>query len=583
MTGTPAEGPDHPDPPVDGRPVADPPSEAPLADRLAAAVVAHGVDTLFGLPGGGPNLDLIGAAAARGVRFVLGHTETATAIMAATHGLLTGRPSPVVVTRGPGVASVANGVAQATLDRFPLTAVTDTVPAAAAGRVAHQRFDQRAFLAPVAKRSITVTDGWSEADLADAVAAATRWPYGAVHLDVDPSRADRPTPDHAPAVEASRAPVERSRTGSIAEAAAALGRAERPLVILGMEAAAHRHRAIGESGPASGAADRLPKALTALGCPVLMTYQALGAVPTDLPISAGVFTNGALERPVLERADLVLTVGLDLVEPIPAPWSLDVPVVRLSAQPQRDDYLPISVDVEGDPVAALVAIVDEVGDRRWGWEPGEAARHRAEARRRLADVGPDDAPAGDGTALGPLEVVDRVQAAGRPSTPRTVTVDAGAHFLAVMPNWDLDRPFGLLISNGLATMGFAVPAAIGAALARPDDHVVALTGDGGLSMVVSELETIARLDLPIVVVVFNDAALSLIEIKQRDHHGGPAAVRYRPVDYAAVARGHGLAASVATTGPELAAALDAAGAGPHLIDARIDPRPYRHLIAATRG
>ena len=177
-----------------------------------------------------------------------------------------------------------------------------------------------------------------------------------------------------------------------------------------------------------------------------------------------------------------------------------------------------------------------------------------------------------------------VQAWARSSDrPLTTTVDAGAHFLAVMPLWEVDEPKRLLISNGLATMGYAVPAAVGAALARPDEGVLALTGDGGLGMALAELETIARLELPVTIVVFDDAALSLIRIKQGEGHGGPGAVTYRPTDFAAVARAHGLAATTVTTAGELAAALAATRDEPTLIDARIDPSPYPHLLKVTRG
>ncbi len=122
-----------------------------LPERLAGLLAARGASVMFGLPGGGPNLDVIGAAVRRGLRFVLAHDETAASIMAATHGLLTGSPTAVVVTRGPGVASAANGIAQAQLDRYPLVAITDTVPAHQRARVSHQRLDQQALLGPVTK------------------------------------------------------------------------------------------------------------------------------------------------------------------------------------------------------------------------------------------------------------------------------------------------------------------------------------------------------------------------------------------------------------------------------------------------
>ena len=185
------------------------------------------------------------------------------------------------------------------------------------------------------------------------------------------------------------------------------------------------------------------------------------------------------------------------------------------------------------------------------------------------------------TGFSPLELVRTLVEAG-PDDP-IVTVDAGAHFLVIMPVWPVRRPLDLLVSNGLATMGFALPAAIGAALARPARPVLCLVGDGGLGMTMAELETLARLDLDITVVVFNDSTLSLIDIK-RDPSSrlGSGMVRYGPTDFAMAARSMGIAGHVATVPDHVREAL-AAGPGPRLIDARIDPDIYSHAIRVTRG
>jgi acetolactate synthase-1/2/3 large subunit len=132
-------------------------------------------------------------------------------------------------------------------------------------------------------------------------------------------------------------------------------------------------------------------------------------------------------------------------------------------------------------------------------------------------------------------------------------------------------------------MGFALPAAIGAALARPGLPVICMAGDGGLGMTLAELETVARLGLPITVVVFNDAALSLIEIKQTAGQGDERAVRYGLVDFAGVAAAMGIDAFVAETAGDVDRAVEAGWNRPRLIDARIDPTPYGGLIKATRG
>src|ERR1700733_8790604 len=140
------------------------------ASAIVTALAEAGTTVMFGLPGGGPNLDVVGAAALAGLRFVLAHTETAAVIMAATYADLTGRPGAAVVTRGPGLASAVNGIAHAALDRLPVVVIADTVRLADAGRVSHQRLDQAALGAAVAKAVVTI----GRDRTADAAAAAVR-------------------------------------------------------------------------------------------------------------------------------------------------------------------------------------------------------------------------------------------------------------------------------------------------------------------------------------------------------------------------------------------------------------------------
>jgi acetolactate synthase I/II/III large subunit len=254
----------------------------------------------------------------------------------------------------------------------------------------------------------------------------------------------------------------------------------------------------------------------------------------------------------------VIGVGLDDVEPIPAAWSTAAPTVLLDAAPSP--YFDGAVAVPGPPVAALRALLAQCAPT---WPPDAGRRHLAAVRARLA-YGP----------AGGLHPVDLVRAVHAAAGDALLTVDAGAHMLAALPFWPVTRPRGLLISNGLATMGYALPAAIGAALTGA--RVVCLTGDGGLGMVLAELETVARLALPVTVVVFNDAALSLIAIKQ-------GAVRYTPVDLAGAAAALGVPSAAVDNAADAGKVLRAAGHGPFLLDARVDPAGYRHLMAVSRG
>ena len=511
-------------------------------DALAAALAGSGAQVAFGVPGGGANLAMVGALERHGLRFVLAHAETPACIMASTYGHLTGSVSAAVVTRGPGAASAVNGAAQATLDRQPLILVSDAVTVNERHRVAHQRIDQAGMLSPACKATMPL----SAATAAHAVAMARSSPAGCVHLDQDPAAGPAPADERSGPGEA-----------NTAEVAASIASAARPVVIVGAGAL---------TAPAEARA-----ALERFAAPTFTTYQAVGVIPTDSPTNAGLFTNGAPERELIGNADLVILIGLDMVEPIPAAWPTDAPVVSIAPTPTAEPYAPIAHEVVGD----LGALAAECLVGSHTWDPTSATTHRSATIASLRHH--------DGGGFGPIEVVDTALEWADSVDRLTTTVDAGAHFLAIMPLWEVAEPGDLLISNGLATMGYAVPAAVGSALARPEHRVLALTGDGGLGMTLAELETIARLDLSITVVVFNDAALSLIKIKQGPNQGGAAAVAYRPTDFAAVAEAHGMTGIVATSPDELASALRATARGPALVDARIDPSAYTHLFRVSRG
>src|SRR3954462_4133426 len=168
------------------------------ARAFAEGLAAAGVRRAFGVPGGGPNLDMIGAAEDLGIDFVLTHGETASCVMDDTFGRDTGTPGVAVVTRGPGFASAANGLAQATLDRFPLLLVGDAVTGATAERTAHQRLDQVAAAAPLTKGGGTLGTADPAAVAAGAAGLALAAPAGAVHLAFDPTVAGDPAPPLPP-------------------------------------------------------------------------------------------------------------------------------------------------------------------------------------------------------------------------------------------------------------------------------------------------------------------------------------------------------------------------------------------------
>ena len=531
------------------------------AAAIATALADAGTTVVFGLPGGGPNLDVVGAAAQAGLRFVLAHTETAAVIMAATYADLTGRPGAAVVTRGPGLASAVNGIAHAALDRLPVVVIADTVRLADAGRISHQQLDQAALGAVVAKAVVTIGRDRTGEAAAKAVRLALMRQAGPVVALMDDSATSDPG--------ISDPGGERSGQASddgVAVLAQALRRSRRPVIMLGTGAIAHT------------AAIR--SALAGRGIPALHTYRARGIVPDSAAEAAGLVTGGTMEWPLLAAAGLIVGLGVDEAEMIPAAWDYPAPVLLVAGYPPNGPgsaYFPGATALDIPLPAAIAVLANRDGEH--DWPPGVGQIARSQSAFRLSEAA-TDRPG----FLSPVQVVSVVRAHVPGET--VVTVDAGAHMLAVMPLWEVTEPRRLLISSGLATMGFALPAAIAAALCAPDRLVVAFTGDGGLGMTLAEIETAARLRLRIAVVVFNDGTLSLIKIKQRPAgQGGAEAVDFGPVSYARAAQALGAAAATVSTEKELAAALSAASGrdGPTVIDVQVDPAAYPAIMDLSRG
>jgi acetolactate synthase-1/2/3 large subunit len=540
-----------------------------VADLIVDGLVRAEVPRIFGVPGGGSNLEVLEAARARGLPFVLCHQEWAACIMAAVSGELTGRPGAVLSTLGPGVTASATGLAHARLDRCPVIYVSDRHPADVLRFATHQYVDHGAHVGALVKESVTVGRDSAAHWVAHAVRLALAEPRGPVHLDLPADVAGRSAVPAATSVAPTPLPP---LDDEVVERAAAMIRgARRPLVIAGLgcrPADAKWLRAFAEAVPT----------------PVLTTYKAKGAIPDPHPLALGIFTGGALEEPLVTRADLIIAFGLDTVELIPRAWPYTAPVLSLTRCPAAEPrlqapgggaYFTPALEVVGEPGAILQDLAPRImGRMQADWDVVEVDRIR---RLRIAAL---EVPV---PGLAPHRVVQMTReltAAGS-----IATVDAGAHMFPATAYWLALEPGECLISNGLATMGFALPAAIAAQLVHPDRRVVCLTGDGGLMMVAAELETVARLGLPIVIVVFNDEALSLIAIKQEQKGFEGVSMRYAGPDLRALARAFGLRAFIATDEATLHAALIGAqtAPGPALIDARIDASGYRRMLEIVRG
>lgn len=521
-----------------------------VADLIVQRLRDAGVRAIFGVPGGGGNLDLIAAAGRAGLPFVLTSTENAGAIAAIAQAEITGAPGACLTTIGPGATSVVNGVACACLERAPLIVFTDAQDPA----YEHQRVDSAAILKPIVKWSGSLKDG-ALSVITRAIDEATYGRPGPVQVECPPATAAGPPPRFDDAF------VNGIRTGAPQLLHAAyerrLGSARKPLVIAGL-------------GIRQSIADLCERHRV----PAMVTYKAKGVIPDTHVWCGGVFTNAIIEQPLIDESDLLIGVGLDPVELLPRPWKRRQPIVDLGPWDVEDCHVPFEFRAGKSPDETLALLDKALGPTEW--DERAIARHAGRQREAIART--EDRGF---TAQRVVEIAARMLS----GVAARVTVDAGAHMFPATVLWPIDEPRRMLISNGLSTMGFALPAAIGAGLLAEGRPVVALTGDGGLLMCLGELLTAARERLPIITIVFNDASLSLIEIKQQARQLPPAGVALGAIDWQAIARGFGVHSARASNASELERAISGALAhdGPSLIDTTIDRSNYGATLRAVRG
>jgi len=491
------------------------------ADVLARRLHEAGIRFAFGIPGG-ETLVLMDALARAGIRYVQVKHETAGGFMAEAVWHRTGAPGLLVATVGPGLTNCVNVVANAALDRVPLIVLAGSVDADDRLAYTHQVLDHARMLEPAVKGSFTLTASAPDLIVEKALRLATDPRPGPVHIDVPikiagAQAAAEPLRRRGPHMPAAPAPGDALDT-----ARAWLERAERPLIVAGFDAVQDN------AGPALAAFAQT------LGAPVIQTYKAKGLLAEDEPWALAPAALSpvadAVLLPLVEAADVLVLAGYDAVEMRAGwqdPWDpRSKRVIDIAAVP-NDHYLHRgTLDVVAD-IGATLAVLAEGLASRSRWTPEEVAERRAAAV----------APFRGDEEWGPGAIVD----VARRVLPRDAiaATDAGAHRILFSQLWRSFQPRTLLQSNGLCTMGGAVPLAMGAKLAEPTRPAVAFLGDGGLLMGLGELATAAELDLPVILVVFVDRSLALIEKKQREVQLPKAGVDLGRTDLAAAARALG--------------------------------------------
>ncbi|QKW38156.1 acetolactate synthase large subunit [Actinomadura sp. NAK00032] len=488
------------------------------ARLLVRTLEAEGVEYVFGIPGE-ENIHFVNALNDSSIRYVLVRHEQGAAFMAEIYGRLTGRAGVASATLGPGAINLQLGVADATTNSTPVVAISAQVGLDRIYKESHQIIDLVSLFRPITK--------WAElAPRAEALPEMVRKAFktaqterpGAVYLaipeDVEAAKVD---PGLAPL------PVNTVRTqepspSQIARAADVLALARRPVVLAG------------HGATRAGAGDALVYFSEHLGLPVATTFNGKGVFPDDHRNALGAvgFMRHDYVNFGFDEADVLIAVGYELQEfdPVKVNPAADKKIIHIHQFPAEvDDHYPVEVGVQGDISRSLYALADSVHRRFDNHETGR--RIREMLRRELAE-----GAAEGGHPLSPRRVVADIRAAmGREDI---VLADTGAVKMWMARMYPTYEPNTLLVSNGLSSMGFAVPGAIAAKLARPDRRVLAATGDGAFLMNSQELETAVRENIPITVLIWDDSAYGLIGWKMdlelgRSSHitfGNPDFVKY---------------------------------------------------------
>jgi acetolactate synthase-1/2/3 large subunit len=539
-------------------------SDQSAAQLLVRALENEGVTVVFGIPGE-ENIRFTRALDGSGIRYILTRHEQAASFMAEMYGRVTGRAGVVSATLGPGAINLQLGVADAQTNSTPLVAISAQVGHHRNYKESHQFVDLVSMFAPITQWSASVPSPQAIPEMVRKAfkTAETERP-GAVYLAVPEDIDESPDADGLQPLRRNTVRAEAPSPTQIKRAAEVLRSAKRPILLAGHGAARNHAEAA------------LTHFAETFGIPVATTFHGKGVIADDHPNSLG--TIGFMRRDYVnfgfDDSDLVIAVGYELQEfdPVRINPTGDKKIIHVHRFPAEvDAHYVIDVGIEGDISATLDALAEAASDYR------PEARRETVALSLLAQE-LEAGRADDRYPLAPQRIVADTRAAlGRDDI---VLVDTGAVKMWMARLFPTYVANTCLISNGLSTMGFALPGALGVHLARPDVKVLAVMGDGAFLMNSQEIETAVRERIPLVVLVWEDNGYGLIEWKMDLEVGGHSHVDFTNPDviqYAASFGAQGYRISSADELlPTLRRALD--GDGVSIIFCPVDYRENMNLI-----
>ena len=538
------------------------------AHLLVRCLEEEGIEYIFGVPGE-ENADFMMALEkSNKIKFILTRHEQGAAFMAEIYGRLTGNPAGALGTLGPGATNLITGVANSNMDRAPMLVLTGQGATDRLHKESHQIMDVVSMFKPVTKWATTILRPETIPEIVrKAVRLARTEKPGAVHIEL---------PEDIASMEVSGKPMTPRRFRRsvpddkiVDQAFEMIRESKRPVIIAGNGCIRRR------------ASKQLRAFCEKTGIGVISTFMAKGSVDMDADYCLYTVGLGSKDHVSLaiDDADLVITLGFDMVEYQPLLWN-----------PNRDkrilhaDFLPAEIDEHYDPETELVG---DLAHALWMLneridEHGLPDFDLDRQRKVRAAMAKDFAEFKDDETEGSIRPQKAVWDARQVMGPLDVLLsDVGAHKMWVARHYQCHEPNTCLIPNGFCSMGFALPGAIAASIVHPDRRVLAICGDAGFLMNVQEMETAVRLKSNIVVMVWADNEYGLIAWKQEIHFGHHTDLAFGNPDWKLLAQAFGWHGHYVANSKDLKSTLDKAfeEQGPSLVVIPID---YRENFLLTK-
>ncbi len=524
-----------------------------VAELFVKCLEHEGVEYIFGVPGE-ENIDLMDALKDSSIQFVVTRHETGAAFMASHYGRLTGKPGVCLATLGPGATNLLTGVANANMDQSPIVAITGQAGLNRQHKISHQYYDLVSVFDPVTKWNAQVKKAEIVPEvIRKAFQVANQEKPGATHIDLPEDIAGMEV--EANPLEIRREPISIASDDMIQDAAELISHANSPIILAG------------NGITRDNASKNLRQFVEKHQIPVVHSFMGKGALSWDHELSlltAGV--DNDYPSCAFAEADLIIPVGFDMAEVAPKSWNPngETPILHIDSQPaETDEYYPVETSLIGDISSNLDKLSESLSPKKRDltW----VATIREKALGELKEFENDTS-----FPMKPQKIISDLRAVLNKED--IVISDVGAHKMWTSRLFHSYEPNTCLISNGLASMGVAVPGAIGAKLVHPDKTVVALCGDGAFQMTSAELETAKRLKLPIVVLLWRDEGYGLIKWHQLKHFGRASHIDFTNPDFIKLAEAYGFEAMQINAGDTLQDTLQKAISlnKPVLIDCPVD-------------